>query len=104
MSVIVCDQFAVLGDSCPGCGGWLHRVVRNGFPGHGSMRFCEEDCIADDQERVERLRAEREAQRAAEEMPAWVVEDMERMRRVRGTTEPWEPAEFDAMARERGWP
>lgn len=101
MSLIVCDQFAVLGDACPGCGGWLHRVVHGGFPGAHGVRFCDEDCIADDQEHQRRRAAQRGE---AEELPDWVRLDMAHMRAARGTDEPWEAAEFDRMARERGWP
>lgn len=50
MSIIVCDQAAVLGDGCPGCGGWLHRVQRSGFPGPHGWFYCDEDCIADQAE------------------------------------------------------
>lgn len=100
MTIVVCDQFAVLGDTCPGCGGWLHRVQQGGFPGLHGARFCDEDCIAEDQESQRHATLRRED----DELPEWVRQDMARMRAQRGTDEPWEPAEFDRMARERGWP
>lgn len=43
----VCGQFDVLGDGCPGCGGWLHRVMRGGFIGPDGFWYCDEDCIVD---------------------------------------------------------
>lgn len=50
MAVIVCGQFAVLGDECPGCGSHLHRVRRGGFQGADGWWYCDEECIADHQE------------------------------------------------------
>jgi hypothetical protein len=52
MAVIVCDQFAILGDGCPGCGFWLHREVRGGYPDPHGVRHCSEDCLADQAELV----------------------------------------------------
>lgn len=48
--VIACGQSAIFPDTCLSCGGYLHRVVRDGFPGRNGWRFCDEDCVADDQE------------------------------------------------------
>lgn len=45
MSAIACGQFDVLGDTCPGCGGWLSRVIVGGFVGPHGWRFCDLDCI-----------------------------------------------------------
>lgn len=51
MSVaIVCGQFDVLGDQCPGCGGWLHCEVRGGYAGPKGWRFCTEECAADQED------------------------------------------------------
>lgn len=50
MSVVACGQSAIFPDTCMSCGGYLHRVVRHGFPGRHGWRFCSEDCVADDQE------------------------------------------------------
>ena len=47
--IIACGQSAIFGDTCMACGGWLHRVTRGGFPGLNGWKFCDEDCIADDQ-------------------------------------------------------
>lgn len=56
MSVIVCGQFDILGDECPGCGGYVHRVQHGGFP--SLMGFvCDEDCAADSSDYVMRRRA-----------------------------------------------
>lgn len=52
MGALVCGQFAVLGDGCPGCGGWLHVERHGGYTDHQGWRFCSEDCIADQQERA----------------------------------------------------
>jgi hypothetical protein len=52
MSVMVCDQFAVLGDGCPECGFWLHREQHGGYPDQHGVYFCSEDCIADQQARA----------------------------------------------------
>jgi hypothetical protein len=49
MSVILCSQSDVLGEGCPGCGDWLHRVVRGGFP-HNGWHYCDQECIADYEE------------------------------------------------------
>ena len=57
MTVIVCGQFAILGDECPGCGGYLHRVRRGGFEARGWWH-CSEDCIADYQEWLAKQHAE----------------------------------------------
>lgn len=54
--IIVCGQFDVLGDTCPGCGGYVHRVRRGGFPGPMG-RHCDEDCAADADEWLARQRA-----------------------------------------------
>lgn len=45
MTLILCGQ-DVLGECCPGCGGWLHRVQRGGFLFKG-WRYCEPDCYED---------------------------------------------------------
>lgn len=58
MNAIACGQYDVLGDGCPGCGGWLHRVQRGGFPGPNGWHYCDEDCIADHQEYVARQHVE----------------------------------------------
>ncbi len=50
MTIIVCGQFSILGDECPGCGSHLHRVRRGGFQGADGWWYCDEDCIADHQE------------------------------------------------------
>lgn|SRR5512145_295764 len=47
MTIIVCGQFDILGDECPGCGEWLHRVLRGGFEGPHGLRFCAQSCIDD---------------------------------------------------------
>lgn len=48
--IIACGQSDVLGDGCPGCGGWLHCEVRGGFAGPKGWRFCSEDCAAGQEE------------------------------------------------------
>jgi hypothetical protein len=52
MRAIVCGQAEVLGDGCPGCGGWLHCEVRGGYAGPKGWRFCSEECAADQEEYV----------------------------------------------------
>lgn len=41
----MCDQSA-LGEACPGCGGWLHRVQHGGFRFDG-WPYCDPDCYED---------------------------------------------------------
>lgn len=47
MTIINCGQFDILGDECPGCGGWLDRVLRGGFAGPNGWRYCDQQCIED---------------------------------------------------------
>jgi hypothetical protein len=54
MTVIMCGQSDVLGDGCPGCGGWLHVERRGGCPGEHGWFYCTEDCIADHREMIVR--------------------------------------------------
>lgn len=51
---IICGQNEILGDGCAFCDGWLHAEVRGGFPGANGWRYCSEDCVADQQEHLER--------------------------------------------------
>lgn len=103
MKIIACGQDAILPDECLCCGGDLHRVRRGGFAGVLGWRYCSEDCIADDQERLRAQDAQEEKRRGQEELPGWVRRDMDEQRRARGITV-WEAEEFDRVARERGWP
>lgn len=50
MTIILCGQAGIMPDACVECGGWLHRVQRGGIENNGS-RYCDEDCIADYQQR-----------------------------------------------------
>lgn len=50
MTIFLCGQDSILGDVCPGCGGWLHRVVRGGFPDRHGNRLCDEECIVEEQQ------------------------------------------------------
>lgn len=45
MDAIVCGQLSVLGDACPSCGGWLHRVMRGGFAGPDDAHYGTRDLL-----------------------------------------------------------
>src|SRR5947209_2458373 len=53
MSIIACDQFAVLGDACPCCGGWLYATIPGGIS-TGGLVVCSEECAAAEADRGER--------------------------------------------------
>jgi len=65
MDVIACDQFAVLGEGCPVCGGWLWCNKPDGTPGEpvpvaGGMTVCSTpECAEHERERVATFEARR---------------------------------------------
>ena len=62
---IACDQFAVRGEGCPQCGGWLYADNHGELSGvpvrvPGGMTVCSEpECAEHERQRVARLAAAR---------------------------------------------
>jgi hypothetical protein len=59
MSAIACTQQDVMPDTCPACGGWLHRIQHGGFPGPHGWGFCEPACVDDQVEYEARAEVDR---------------------------------------------
>ena len=110
--IIACDQFAVLGEACPECGGWLYRVIPGGIATqHGVV--CSEECAADLEVYVAHITREQHLETrdllcACEHTcgplgyPTAAHRDQAAMWAARKGV-PWEATEFDQLARERGW-
>jgi hypothetical protein len=111
--VIACDQFAILGESCPECGGWLSATIPGGIrTGHGIV-VCSEECatwlevyrahVMRDQHLESRdLLCACEHTCAPLGYPTKVHRDKATLWAARKGV-PWEAAEYDRLAKERGW-
>lgn len=107
VALIACSQADVLGEACPSCGGWIHSTVPGGIA-TGHLVVCSPECAADEAELARRRHLDvRELLCACADAcaPAGLPSPVDReiaaeLARHDG---PIPAADFDRMARERGW-